>query len=145
MSHLPQNTAHLSLWRWATGLLAAGVFAFLYFGASILSKEFSFLGIDDETIHLIGHLSVYGLLALLVAKALGNRFILAGVATALIATAEELHQAIVPGRSAAFDDWLMNNLSIALFLIAARFGPALLGRRLLRKPATSPAVAAGTD
>jgi hypothetical protein len=132
----------LNIKRVVLGLAAIAAFSVLYFGARLFAHEFSIFGLQDETIHLIGHLTVYGALAIVVTKAIGNRFVLAWVITNAIATAEELHQQYVPGRVASFDDWTTNLLSITVFLAAAGW-IAYLSESTAKKaaehdPATSP-------
>jgi VanZ family protein len=105
--------------RLAIGLAVAAVVATLFLAASSLAHEFEVFGIDDKLLHLLGHLTVYGLLAVGLAVAMGKRFITAGLVTAGLSIAEEYHQRLVPGRTFSFEDMLLNLASVTVFLLVA--------------------------
>jgi hypothetical protein len=98
---------------------AAICFAILYFAAKLFIGNYSLLGLDDNTIRSIAHFSVYGTLALIVARALWNIAPLAWLITVLFATAEELHQLFVQYRFACIQDWTINIMGITTFLLGA--------------------------
>jgi len=102
---------------WA--LMALAGFASLYVFDRHLAGHIGLLGLPDRMVHRVGHILVYGSLAVLVAKALRRRWVLAWFVSILLATAEEYHQLFVPGRYASVDDALVNLTTISCFLIGA--------------------------
>ena len=106
-------------------IVAASGFSVLYFAARALGFEVQVAGISDQDVRPIAHFCVYGVLALILAKALWNQYLLAGLIAVLLATGEEVHQLFVPFRYAGVSDWLINVAGITAFLVAAR----LLARR----------------
>jgi len=98
----------------------------------------------DTILRKLGHLGAYALLAVLVAYALEGtpgqrRSVLALVLVVAYAGSDELHQAFVPGRTAALSDVAIDTAGGVLGLVAV----AVLGPRLSRggrqhAPASSP-------
>ncbi len=98
--------------RLAAALLAGCGFVAVLLLGKRLADDVDFLGLSDDTIHMLGHIGVYGGLGILLYKAFGRRPRLAWVAANLLAAGEEYRQAFVPGRTAALDDAIVNVLSI---------------------------------
>ena len=100
------------------GVVAITGFATLYLASRVFAMDVNFGGLDHETVHNAGHIFVYGTLSVLLAKAMGNRFLLAWVISNLLAGGEEFYQSFVPGRVSSLDDALLNFVSISVFLLA---------------------------
>lgn len=92
----------------------------LYLAARALGFEVQVAGISDQDIRPIAHFCVYGLLALLLAKALWDQYLLAWLIAIVLATGEEVHQLFVPFRYAGVTDWLINFAGITVFLLAGK-------------------------
>ena len=73
-------------------------------------------GLPDRVVRMAGHFVVYGLLSVILARALGRRLLLAFLISAVLATAEEIHQLFVPYRFGCVSDWLVNLAGMATFL-----------------------------
>lgn len=73
----------------------------------------------DKVVHLI----MYGVLGLLVGRALGHgrrtagRLVAAFAALVLLAAADEWHQRYIPGRSASVGDWVADSAGAAISLL----------------------------
>ncbi len=94
-------------------------FVVLYAAARQFAGDMDMLGLSDEVVRTIAHFTVYGTLALLMAKALFNHYLLCWIITILLATGEEIHQLFVPFRFACPQDWMVNVAGISMFLVAA--------------------------
>lgn len=92
--------------------------------APVFARDLGWLGIPDHVLHTVGHLTVYGAIAVGVALGLGGHYGFAWLLTMAVAGAEELHQAYVPGRCVDLSDYLLNavsiTLAIAVFAVATR-------------------------
>lgn len=99
--------------------VALAAFAVLFALAHRLGFDATILGISDSAVRPVAHVLVYGILALLLARGLGNRFAIAWLATLALATAEELHQLFIPGRYATLTDWACNAAGATMFLLIA--------------------------
>jgi len=115
----------------AIALLAASAgFGILYFAASLFTGDYGFAGLTDDAVRTVAHFSVYGLLAAILARAIGRRHLLAWLIAALLATSEEIHQLFVPYRFACVGDWTTNMLGITAFLIASHHQSAIRRRAI---------------
>ncbi len=128
MDHLqPRRLYHR---RAILGSLSLAGFAFLYLAGSLFGNdgiEYLFADVDRETVHIAGHIVVYGTLAVMLAQALGRRFVWAWLISNILAVGEEWHQLIVPGRVASVRDALLNVVAITAFLMLASWLATLLG------------------
>ncbi len=104
-----------------TTLLAfvVGGGATLFAAARLFGGDMSLPGIPEPVVRGAGHFAVYGLLAVALAMACGRQFLLAGLLVMLLATAEELHQLVVPYRYACIHDWLINLAGVTTWLLTA--------------------------
>ncbi len=109
-----------SFYRTVLGAVALTGFTSLYLASGFIGG-LEFPGIRDETVHIVGHITIYGLLAVALAKALGGRWALAwGVSNAL-ALGEEVYQNFVPGRIAHPRDAVINLVTITVFILGWRY------------------------
>ena len=99
-------------------MLAAGAsgFAVLFAGAELFGFDASIMGINDKALRPLAHVVVYGLLAVLLVKGLGNRYFLAGLLSLTLATVEETRQIWIDGRYASVLDATLNATGIISFL-----------------------------
>lgn len=97
---------------------AAVIFAF-----SSIPSLGTGLGTWDLVLRKLAHAAEYGILAALLWRALGNAPV-AVAAASLYGASDELHQAFVPGRQAAFRDWAVDTagalLGVALLFLWRR-------------------------
>lgn len=114
-------------------VLVLSGFSALVLAAESLGFDASFMGIRDAAVRPVAHVLLYGLMAATLAWGAGHRYRLAWGLCLLLATAEELHQAIVPGRYATFSDWGFNALGITGFLLAAAMVRPYLSYRRERR------------
>jgi len=103
---------------------AAAGFGVLFLAAQSLGFDLEVAGISDEAVRPIAHFSVYGALAVLLAKALWRQHLLAWLIAVLLATGEDVHQLFVPSRYATLTDWAVNVAGITAFLLVARLAAA---------------------
>ena len=94
-------------------------FALLYLAARAFDGDYTVVGFSDNAVRLMAHFPVYGSLALLLAKALCNQYLLAWLISTVAATGEETHQLFVPFRFSSVEDWSVHMLGITVFLLAA--------------------------
>jgi VanZ family protein len=85
-----------------------------------------------QTLSNAAHAPIYGLLALLAARAAGAGWVGLAIALAYGVT-DEWHQSLVPGRSASLADWLTDAIGAAgaLWLLAAPRVESIARRRLV--------------
>ena len=122
------------------GVIVTASFAVLYLASQLFGNEglkYLFAGIHGELYHTAGHIFVYGILSILLARALGGRYLLAWFISNVFAAGEEGHQHVVPGRVASIDDALLNFVAITFFILLAWAIEPLLRARF-RRPALSP-------
>lgn len=100
--------------------VAACGFGVLYTAARALGFEVQVAGVSDAAVRPVAHFCVYGMLAVLVAKALWDQHLLAWLIAIVLATGEEIHQLFVPLRYAGIGDWLVNLAGITAFLVGAK-------------------------
>jgi VanZ family protein len=98
--------------------LAWMAFIFLMSGRSTVPKT---PGISSEIAAAAGHVAVYGILAVLIARAILHRFdrftVLAAVAwtvSVVYGISDEYHQSFVPGRYAGVEDVLFDAMGAAI-------------------------------
>lgn len=103
--------------RLIAGSLALAGFGTLYTCSQYIGGHFDIGLIKEETVHVIGHLTVYGVLAIFLGKTLNNRWGWAWAVSVVLATGEELYQGLVPGRTASLDDAVLNILTITVYLL----------------------------
>ena len=134
--------AYRQAWLAVSSLMG---FAILYLAAPLFGNEgieYLFAEVDRESLHTAGHIVIYGTLAVMLAKSMGNRYLLAWLIGNILAAGEEWHQRVVPGRVASIDDALMNLGSITAFLLLAHLFTLLPRIKTLRLshplPATLP-------
>ena len=121
------------------GTVVATSFAVLYLASQLFGNEgikYLFAGIDGELIHLAGHIFVYGTLSVLLARALGGRYLFAWLISNLLAAGEEWHQLVVPGRVASIRDALLNFVAITFFILLAWAIEPFIHERLRRSTPT---------
>ncbi|MAE63789.1 MAG: hypothetical protein CMJ18_05910 [Phycisphaeraceae bacterium] len=104
--------------RLAALAICATGFTVLFAGAKHLAGDLSVAGLSDEFIRGMAHFCGFGLLALILARAIGQRFLLAWLVSMVLATGEEVHQLVVPFRCSCPGDWLINAMGISTILIA---------------------------
>lgn len=111
----------LSRLAYRTTLLAitAVGFATLFAAARAFGGDMSLPGIPEPVVRGAGHFTVYGLLAVALAMATGRQFLFAWLLVMLLATAEELHQLVIPYRYCGIADWLINLAGVTTWLTAA--------------------------
>jgi hypothetical protein len=104
-------------------------------GLFIVGAQPIAVGLVAEPWDKVAHAFVFGVLSVLLALALQgvhllhgrealslrNALLLAAMAAALVAGADELHQIWLPGRVAAWDDWFADVAGIALALTGVRW------------------------
>ena len=125
--HAEHRQPAFSIRSLAALALAAGGFASLWLVAPYVGGDVDIMGLTDETVHNIAHLTVYGGLALLIAGAMRGHLVLAWFISNLLAAAEEWHQQFVPGRIMGWDDMILNVTGISVALVG--LGIVLLLRR----------------
>jgi VanZ family protein len=103
------------LWTWAPVVLWAG----LIFGLSSVPDLGTGLGTWDLVLRKIAHFGEYGVLGLLLARALGRELLAAAAGIAYAAT-DELHQHFVAGRHAAFRDVAVDAAGVLAGIMVAR-------------------------
>ena len=106
------------LTRTALVSVALAGFTLLYLAARSFAGDYGVIGLSDDTIRAIAHFTVYGSLALVLAKALFNQFLLCWSISIALATGEEIHQLFVAYRFASTGDWMINLAGISVFLLA---------------------------
>jgi len=121
-------------WRLACAAAAAAVMATLLAAAPLLTGNTHFLVFRERTVHFVGHIVVFGVMAVLVLKAVGGRTAWAWLIANALAGTEELHQMFVPGRRAAIQDELLNIATVSLFLAGASLVRHGRARRAARRP-----------
>ncbi|MCU0668623.1 MAG: VanZ family protein [Myxococcota bacterium] len=126
LSALPQSAAIAATLIWMAGIFA------LSSGTPRLLPE----GWLSSLVHNAGHAVIFGVLALLAARALGTgpRAQWAGFAIAVLYGAtDEWHQSHVPGRTASIADWVTDAIgaAAALWVVAAVPVDAKVRHRLL--------------
>jgi len=132
MHHFVASMFYFYYQRKVLGILALSGFAFFYLAGQLFGNdgiEYLFADVDWEALHVAGHIFVYGFLAVLLARAIGNRWVLAWLISNVLAAGEEYHQLIVPGRVACVEDALLNLASITVFLALACLLQSLLRNR----------------
>lgn len=97
---------------------------------------FSDVEIVDTVVRKVGHMGVFGILAVLLARPLRrvdapHPLLTALVVTVLFAITDELHQGMVDGRAAAATDVALDGLGGALGLLIYRRGLWRRGATLL--------------
>ena len=100
-------------------LAALSGFAVLYAASGHFAGDYELPGISEHTVRGVAHFSVYGMLALMVAAALGRWHLAAWLICILLATVEEVHQLFIPGRFCSMGDWIINACGITFFLLVA--------------------------
>lgn len=112
--------------RWASAVVWMGV---IFAVSSIGTLPTIDRGLIDRLMHWVGHLSEYGILAVLLLRALGHgqaitrrAIVVTLIVAALYGLSDEWHQSFVKGRSA--DAW-----TVGLDLIGALIGCAVCLRR----------------
>jgi VanZ family protein len=110
-------TSSRLLSTWVPVVLWAG----LIFGFSSVPDLGTGLGTWDLVLRKIAHVCEYGVLGLLLARAIDREpvALAAGIA---YAGADELHQSFVPGRHAAFRDVAIDSAGVLLGVVIARVG-----------------------
>jgi len=98
--------------------IACGGFAILYVAARQFTGDYGLIGLSDNAVRSIAHFTVFGGLALLMAKALFGQYLLCWVISVLLATGDEIHQLFIKFRFAGIEDWLINGVGISTFLLA---------------------------
>jgi VanZ family protein len=108
-------TSSRLLWTWAPVILWAG----LIFGLSSVPDLGTGLGTWDLVLRKIAHFSEYGVLGLLLVRALGREPLAVAVGIAYAAS-DELHQHFVAGRHAAFRDVAIDAAGVLAGVLVAR-------------------------
>jgi VanZ family protein len=98
-------------------LAASGIFGTLYLAAARFTGDYSFAGLGDEAVRKVAHFLVYGLAAVMLARALGRQHLLAWAIAIALSTGEEIRQLWVPSRFASIEDWLVNVAGITTLLV----------------------------
>ncbi len=135
---IARSAWYLAHQRLLLGALTLSGFAFLFLAGKLFGNDGIEYLIDHETLHTTGHIFVYGALAVMLARAMGDRYLLAWVASNLLAAGEEYHQLVVPGRVASLEDAAINFVSISAFLLLAVLARGVLHRRRSRHATTPP-------
>ena len=132
------------------GLGALAAFAGLYLLSPVLAMDVDVLGIDEDILRDVAHVTVYGLLAATLAVALrsqghfpGRAWVLAWIAAVALAGGEEAYQAFVPGRYSAWSDAALNTAGITAAL-AIGVAVVALRRHVVRRGRSYPASVPGT-
>jgi hypothetical protein len=119
MSPMHNPALTRAAYRTALFAVAGGGAVMLFVAARALGADLGVAGIPEPIVRGVGHFAVYGMLAVAVAMACGRQFLLAWLAVMLLATAEELHQLVVPYRYACVHDWLINLAGVTTCLLCA--------------------------
>jgi len=122
------------------GIVVTASFAVLYLAGQLFGNDgikYLFADIDGELIHTAGHIIVYGTLSVLLARALGGRYLFAWLICNLFAASEEWHQLVVPGRVASMEDEMLNFVAITFFILLA-WAIEPFVRERLGKPTPAP-------
>jgi len=120
--------------RVVLGAIALSGFVSLFVFARLLAIDFSIAGLSGRTLHAIGHVVVYGGLAVVTYHALNGWFMAGWWACALVSTAEEYHQLFVPGRVPAMRDVALNLATITCCLVFVHYVLPGLGRQPQPQP-----------
>lgn len=113
----------------------------LFLLAPLFGKDLGWLGVPDPVWHTIGHVTVYGALAVALVLGFGGRWAPAWLAAMALAGAEEAHQAYVPGRCVDPRDYLLNAAAITLAMAACAMAAHVRRRsRMVVAPAPIRAV-----
>jgi VanZ family protein len=115
--------------RVALLVVVLACFAAIFLTAPLLRHNLRYAGISNHTIHKVGHVVVYGVLAVLLAKGLGNGWVLSGLLCFAVSAAAEVQQLFVRDRVASWADAGVN-----LAAIAAALALAWLGEQAARVP-----------
>ena len=119
------------LWLWGPVAVQMGV---IFLASAVPDLQSIPGGISDHAGHFLG----YGLLGLLVFRALADgrwdgisprTAIVAWATCALYGVTDEWHQVYVSGRTPAFDDWLADALGAATAVVGLMLIAALRRRR----------------
>jgi len=123
--------------RAVAGSVAIGGFLTLFFAAKTFSGDLDFAGLSDDTIRTIGHFTGYGFLATCLAIAFRFpfrfRIALVWLIASSIATAEEFHQLVVPGRYFGIDDIATNLIGVSAFLLIYKLAQPILRQRMQKQ------------
>ena len=103
---------------WGPVVLWAG----LIFGLSSVPDLGTGLGLWDLVLRKLAHVCEYGILGLLLLRAVGQEW-LAVALGALYAGSDELHQAFVPGRHAAVRDVAIDASGVLTGVLLGRLAP----------------------
>ncbi|MCC7145877.1 MAG: VanZ family protein [Phycisphaeraceae bacterium] len=118
---------------------AAATVGALLLTASYFSRPLHWFGLSDHTLHFCGHVTVWGMLGLVVCLGMDRRYVFAWLITLLVAALEEYHQRFIPGRTCDIVDWLVNfaSISTTISLLAIfDYTRRLLAHRSPTSPAT---------
>jgi VanZ family protein len=119
------------LWVWGPAL---SVMAAIYAVSSLQDLAPLPGNLSDKT----GHLGGYAVLGALVIRATsgvrwrgvtGRSALVAWLICVVYGASDELHQAFVPGRTVAFDDWVADAAGAAMAILTVRVVAGLMRRR----------------
>jgi VanZ family protein len=122
----PDRNRAVDLLAWLAVLVWVGL---IYWLSSQPDSSLKELGLSGDLLAIAGHLSLFGILTLLLVLALRRTTSLAHhtvsrlalLLVMLFALSDELHQRSVPGRSSSLSDWLVDVAAALLVLLLIRW------------------------